>query len=79
MIIDSEAQLRAGEDVIHTTRVAVRRLRSTIRVFSELFDASEARIWKRSWSGGQTCSALCGISTSWRNDKPHCSLNCVLN
>jgi CHAD domain-containing protein len=42
VIIDSEAQLRAGEDVIHTTRVAVRRLRSTIRVFSELFDTSEA-------------------------------------
>ena len=42
VIIDSEAQLRAGEDVIHSTRVAVRRLRSTIRVFSELFDPSEA-------------------------------------
>jgi CHAD domain-containing protein len=42
VIIDSEAQLRAGEDVIHTTRVAVRRMRSTIRVFAELFDASEA-------------------------------------
>ena len=42
VIIDSEAQLRAGEDVIHTTRVAVRRLRSTIRVFAELFDTSEA-------------------------------------
>jgi CHAD domain-containing protein len=42
VIIDSEHQLRAGENVIHTTRVAVRRLRSTIRVFSELFDPSEA-------------------------------------
>ena len=42
VIIDSENQLRAGENVIHTTRVAVRRLRSTIRVFSELFDPSEA-------------------------------------
>jgi CHAD domain-containing protein len=42
VIIDSEAQLRAGENVVHTTRVAVRRLRSTIRVFPELFDASEA-------------------------------------
>jgi len=42
VIIDSEAQLRAGEDVVHTTRVAVRRLRSTIRVFAELFDPSEA-------------------------------------
>jgi CHAD domain-containing protein len=42
VIIDSENQLRAGENVIHTTRVAVRRLRSTIRVFSDLFDPSEA-------------------------------------
>ena len=42
VIIDSEAQLRAGEDVVHTTRVAVRRLRSTIRVFAELFDSDEA-------------------------------------
>jgi CHAD domain-containing protein len=42
VIIDSENQLRAGENVIHTTRVAVRRLRSTLRVFAELFDPSEA-------------------------------------
>ena len=42
VLIDSEAQLRAGEDVVHTTRVAVRRLRSTIRVFADLFDRAEA-------------------------------------
>jgi len=42
VLIDSEAQLRAGEDVVHTTRVAVRRLRSTIRVFADLFDPAEA-------------------------------------
>ena len=42
VIIDSEAELRAGENVVHTTRVAVRRLRSTIRVFPDLFDPSEA-------------------------------------
>jgi len=42
VIIDSEAELRAGENVIHTTRVAVRRLRSTIRVFADLFDAEQA-------------------------------------
>jgi len=42
VLIDSEAQLRAGEDVVHTTRVAVRRLRSTIRVFADLFDQAEA-------------------------------------
>ncbi len=42
VIIDSEAELRAGENVVHAARVAVRRLRSTIRVFADLFDASEA-------------------------------------
>jgi CHAD domain-containing protein len=42
VIIDSEAELRAGEDVIHKARVAVRRLRSTIRVFADLFDAEQA-------------------------------------
>jgi CHAD domain-containing protein len=54
VIIDSEAKLRAGENVVHTTRVAVRRLRSTIRVFADLFDASGAEhleeelVW---WAG----------------------------
>jgi CHAD domain-containing protein len=42
VIINSEAELRAGENVVHTTRVAARRLRSTIRVFPDLFEASEA-------------------------------------
>jgi len=42
VIIDSEAELRAGDDVIHKVRVAVRRLRSTIRVFADLFDAEQA-------------------------------------
>ena len=42
VIIDSEPKLRAGENVVHVTRVAVRRLRSTIRVFHELFDETKA-------------------------------------
>jgi CHAD domain-containing protein len=42
VIINSEAELRAGENVVHTTRVAARRLRSTLRVFPDLFEASEA-------------------------------------
>jgi CHAD domain-containing protein len=54
VIIDSEADLRAGENVVHTTRVAVRRLRSTIRVFADLFDETQAQqldaelVW---WAG----------------------------
>jgi len=38
VIIDAEDPLRNGENVVHTTRVAVRRLRSTIRVFADLLD-----------------------------------------
>jgi CHAD domain-containing protein len=54
VIIDSEADLRAGENGVHTTRVAVRRLRSTIRVFADLFDEAQAQqldgelVW---WAG----------------------------
>jgi CHAD domain-containing protein len=43
-IIDAEPKLRAGENVIHVSRVAVRRLRSTIRVFDDLFDADRAAV-----------------------------------
>ena len=35
-------QLRRGHDPIHDTRVAIRRLRSTIRVFGKLVDSSAA-------------------------------------
>jgi CHAD domain-containing protein len=42
VIIEAEPKLRAGENVIHVTRVAVRRLRSTIRVFDDLFDVAQA-------------------------------------
>ena len=42
VILDAQEPLRAGENVIHTTRVGVRRLRSTIRVFGELYDVPQA-------------------------------------
>ena len=54
VIIDAEPQLRAGENVVHVTRVAVRRLRSTIRVFDELFDAAQAGLLEEElvwWAG----------------------------
>jgi len=38
VLIEAEPQLRAGEPVIHSTRVAVRRLRSTLRTCAGLFD-----------------------------------------
>ena len=42
VIVDAEPALRGGENVVHVTRVAVRRLRSTLRVFAELFDVAQA-------------------------------------
>jgi CHAD domain-containing protein len=41
-ILDGDAGLRRGEDPIHDTRVAIRRLRSTLRVFGSLFDPAAA-------------------------------------
>lgn len=38
-IAAGDAGLRAGEDPIHDTRVATRRLRSTLRVFGKLLDS----------------------------------------
>ncbi len=54
VIITAEQPLRDGENVVHTTRVAVRRLRSTLRTFAELFDIPQSAhledelIW---WAG----------------------------
>lgn len=39
---DEDARMRLGENRVHKMRVAVRRTRSTIRVFADLFDADAA-------------------------------------
>lgn len=41
IVLDAEQPLRGGENVIHPTRVAIRRARSTLRVFGELFERPE--------------------------------------
>lgn len=41
-IREGDAALRRGEDPIHATRVAIRRLRSTLRVFADAFDPAVA-------------------------------------
>jgi CHAD domain-containing protein len=54
LIIEAEPKLRAGENVVHVTRVAVRRLRSTIRVFDDLFDVAQAGLLEEElvwWAG----------------------------
>lgn len=42
VIIDAESALRQREPVIHATRVACRRLRSTLRTYAEVFDTARA-------------------------------------
>jgi CHAD domain-containing protein len=42
VLVDAPTHIRAGEDVTHPTRVAVRRTRSTLRVFPELFEVPKA-------------------------------------
>lgn len=41
-IREGDAALRRGEDPIHATRVAIRRLRSTLRAFADAFDPGVA-------------------------------------
>jgi CHAD domain-containing protein len=41
-IVSGDAELRRGVDPIHDTRVAIRRVRSTLRVFAKLFDRAAA-------------------------------------
>jgi CHAD domain-containing protein len=41
-LLDGDLELRGGFDAIHSTRVASRRFRSTLRTFRALFDADRA-------------------------------------
>ncbi|MDV7246750.1 MULTISPECIES: CYTH and CHAD domain-containing protein [Rhodococcus] len=53
-IIAGDVALRGGRDPIHPTRVGIRRLRSTLRVYSGMFDPA-ARDWldaELSWYAG---------------------------
>ena len=42
VLASNDVGLRAGENVVHKTRVAARRLRSTLRVFDDLFEPAAA-------------------------------------
>ncbi|MEF2162582.1 CHAD domain-containing protein, partial [Pseudomonas aeruginosa] len=43
VIDDNDIALRRDENVVHTTRVAIRRIRSTLRIFAALFDDEETQ------------------------------------
>ena len=42
VLIDAEPALRSREPVIHATRVAARRLRSTLRTYEDVVDVARA-------------------------------------
>jgi CHAD domain-containing protein len=42
-IVRGDIELRRGEDAVHRTRVATRRLRSVLRIFPDLFDDDRRR------------------------------------
>ena len=42
VIASNDVGLRTGTPAVHKTRVAARRLRSTLRIFSDLFGAGPA-------------------------------------
>ena len=42
-LVAGDVALRQGKDAIHATRVAARRIRSTLRIFGALFDERRAR------------------------------------
>jgi CHAD domain-containing protein len=42
VLASNDVGMRTGEPAIHKTRVAARRLRSTLRIFKEVFDAAPA-------------------------------------
>lgn len=41
-VLSADVELRRGADVVHAARVAMRRYRSVLRVFGDLFDADRA-------------------------------------
>ena len=43
IVLDAAQPLRDGADVVHRTRVAVRRARSTLRVYADLFEPGSAQ------------------------------------
>lgn len=53
-VLEGLVGLREGTDPIHDTRVAIRRVRSTLRVFNDMLDADAARVLEQElkWFGG---------------------------
>ena len=53
-IVAGDVALRRGLDPVHDTRVAIRRLRSSLRTFADVFDADQAHALREelSWYAG---------------------------
>jgi inorganic triphosphatase YgiF len=57
VLASNDVRLRTGAPVVHETRVAVRRLRSTMRTFDECSILFGHRSWTMNCPGTPTCSA----------------------
>ena len=60
-IFDGDLGLRRGSDPVHDTRVAIRRLRSTVRVFGKLWTGRPSDTSTTTSSGTPGCSERCAI------------------
>ena len=65
VIACNDIALRVGEPVVHKTRVAVRRLRSTLRVFGDVVQPEQSSALTLSCGGMRICSVRCGTATFW--------------
>ena len=59
VLASNDVGFRTGAPVVHKTRVAARRLRSTLRVFDDVVDAAPAEELNNELPGTPTCWARC--------------------
>ncbi len=59
VLASNDVGLRTGAPDVHRTRVAARRLRSTLRVFDDMVDTAAAEELTMNWRGTPTCWVRC--------------------
>ncbi len=70
VLASNDVGLRTGVNVVHKTRVAARRLRSTMRVFDDLFEACRSR--RAECGTGVVCRAAWSGPRPRRAEPPSC-------
>jgi len=76
VLASNDVGMRTGTPAVHKTRVAVRRLRSTLRVFDDVVERHLPRNSTTSWCGTPTYLAGFAIRTfsaaGWPSNLPNC-------